>query len=153
MKQLLISLMLLLAIPAFSQVGNPGLSITKEEISLTIDRNTTRDQIETYKKELKKHNISFNLYQAQFSKENRLVSATMSVNCNDGFQGSLSKTFSGPGDRIGFYRIYTKGAKSAFGLIKPAAPEKPVPTDRLKKEQNALNHINEGGTPIVEKKK
>jgi len=144
-------MLLLVAFPASSQCKR-GLSVNKEVITLTLDRNTTSAQIESYQKSLKKFNIELKLYQSEFSKEGKLLSATLYVDCNDGFSGSLAGTFQTSKDFIGFYRIYKKEAKSSFGMVKPGAPEKPVSAALMAKTKYMYDHLKEGGTPMVEEK-
>lgn len=153
MKQLFITLLLvIIAIPATSQICKRGLSANKDVVTLTIDRNTTSASFEQYQKELKRFNIEIKLIEPQFTSEGRLTSGTLYVDCKDGFTGSLPGTFQSSKDFIGFYRIYTKGAKYSFGMVKPCPPEKPSSASIMKKVEKMLEPVVGGGTPIIEKK-
>ena len=153
MKQLFITLLLvIIAIPATSQICKRGLSANKDVVTLTIDRNTTYASFEQYQKELKKYNIDIKLIEPQFTADGRLTSAILYVDCKDGFTGSQTGTFETSKDFIGFYRIYTKGTKYSFGMVKPGPPEKPVSVSLMKKTEKMLELVVGGGTPIVESK-
>ncbi len=145
-------LLVVMAIPATSQICKRGLSANKDVVTLTIDRNTTAATIESYQKELKKYNIEIKLYESQFSPNGKLTSATLFVDCHDGFTGSQSGTFQSSKDYIGFYRIYTKDTKYSFGMIKPCPPEKPVSASMMRKTEKMLEPTVGGGTPIVDSK-
>lgn len=153
MKQLFITLLLvILAIPATSQICKRGLSANKDVITLTIDRNTTAAMFEVYQKELKKYNIEIKLFEPKFTSDGKLTSATLYVDCHDRFTGSQTGTFQTSKDYVGFYRIYTEGTKYSFGMIKPCPPEKPVSASMMKKTEKMLEPTVGGGTPIVDNK-
>ncbi len=68
MKQLFITLLLVvIAIPATSQICKRGLSLNKDVVTLTIDRNTTAETIGLYQKELKRFNIEIKLFEPKFT--------------------------------------------------------------------------------------
>jgi len=151
MKQLFITLLLVvIAIPATSQICKRGLSLNKDVVTLTIDRNTTAETIGLYQKELKRFNIEIKLFEPKFTSDGKLSSATLFVDCNDGFSGSQTGTFQTSKDFIGFYRIYTKGTKYSFGMIKPCPPEKPVSASMMKQVEKMQEPTVGGGTPIVD---
>ena len=153
MKQLFITMLLVvIAIPATSQICKRGLSANKDVVTLTIDRNTTYASFESYQKELKKYNIDIKLIEPQFTADGRLTSAILYVDCRDGFTGSQTGTFQSSKDFVGFYRIYKKGSKYFFGMVKPCPPEKPVSASMMKKAEKMLEPTVGGGTPILESK-
>lgn len=153
MKQLFITLLLVvISIPATSQICKRGLSANKDVVTLTIDRNTTYTSFELYQKELKRYNIEIKLIEPQFTTDGRLTSAILYVDCKDGFTGSQTGTFQSSKDFIGFYRIYAKGTKYSFGMVKAGPPEKPVSASMMEKTEKMLEPTVGGGTPIVESK-
>lgn len=153
MKQLFITMLLVvIAIPATSQICKRGLSANKDVVTLTIDRYTTYASFESYQKELKKYNIDIKLLEPQFTADGRLTSAILYVDCRDGFTGSQSGTFQSSKDFVGFYRIYKKGTKYFFGMVKPCPPEKPSSASMMRKVEKMLEPVVGGGTPIIEKK-
>jgi len=94
-----------------------GLLLEKNKIQLSIDRNTTQDQLTSYKEALSKKNIKFWIEKVDYNEDKKIKYIKIQVDCNDGFKGSSGETFLGErkNKEVGFYRIYnTKG--SPFGM-------------------------------------
>ena len=92
-----------------------GLTIEQNRILLSIDKNTTPEQIATYRESLLKKNIKFWVEKVAFDEKEKIKYIKIMVDCNDGFKGSSAETFLNEKTKIGFYRIYnTKG--SPFGM-------------------------------------
>lgn len=89
------------------------LRITKNKITLSINRNTTKQEIKNYQSELLKKKIRFYIYNISFTKENKIDQIEIRVDCNDGFKGSIHKKLDA-GNSIGFIRDYSTDAESPF---------------------------------------
>jgi hypothetical protein len=92
-----------------------GLTITDSAIYLLIDKHTTRDQLDDYKTQLAKKNITLSIPKIEFDADNNIKSLSFAVNCNDGFSGSASSNFKRDNGPVGFYRIYRNNSPSPFG--------------------------------------
>jgi hypothetical protein len=102
---------------------NPGLVLGKEEVFLMINKNTTSVQLDEYRTKLKVRNIDFKVEKIEFDAENKIKTIEISVDCNDGFLGTIKETLD-DNKTIGFYRIYSKNAQSPFGMIPIVEPMK-----------------------------
>lgn len=101
---------------------NNDLIITDKLISLSIDKNTTQEKINTYKTDLEKRKIFLNIEKIGFDTDNTIKFIKLAIDCNDGFKGSVEQDLSQENQKIGFYRIYDKNALSPFGMS-PSPPE------------------------------
>lgn len=91
------------------------LFISKEKISLVIDKNTTKKQLEQYQAQLKEKNIDLKIKKIETGADDKITYVEIAVDCNDGFKGSVGGS---PikNDNVGFYRVYTKNSSSPFGV-------------------------------------
>lgn len=94
---------------------NYGLFADKTKVLLSIDKNTTYDQLSQYKNDLKKLNIDLNIKRIEFSSDNKINLLKISVDCNDGYKGTVTQSLK-DNEKIGFYRIYDDSAESTFGM-------------------------------------
>ena len=92
-----------------------GLFTDKTKVLLSIDKNTTYEQLSQYKNDLKKLNIDLNIKRIEFDSDNKIKSLKISVDCNDGYKGNATQSLDG-NEKIGFYRIYNDTTSSAFGM-------------------------------------
>ena len=91
------------------------LLINKDVVVMSINKNTTKEQINDYQTQLKEANIILNINKIEFGLDNKIKFLSISVDCNDGFKGSVNQTLNG-NEKIGFYRIYEKKAPKPFGM-------------------------------------
>jgi len=98
-----------------SQTTKNGLFADSTKVTLSMDMNTSVIDISNYQAKLKELNIDLKVDKIEFDSNNKIKFLSISVDCNDGFKGSVNQTM-GENDRIGFYRIYTKDAQSPFGM-------------------------------------
>jgi len=72
------------------------------------------------KKEMADLGIELDYLTIEFQENGQLKSISFKVDCNDGFAGSASATFSRKDYNIGFFRDYSKNARVPFktGTIK-----------------------------------
>ena len=77
----------------------------------------TLDSLVRIKNDLQTKNISINYKKIDFDKNNFLKSIDCEVDCNDGFSGSFEIDLGtlDKNEKFGFYRDYSKNAKSTFG--------------------------------------
>jgi len=98
-----LSLLLLLA--AF--VPETGLDITTERVKLSVNRHTTSQELEQFKRELwEKKGIRLDILTVQYGLTGKINFLKIAVDCNDGFKGEASSTFLNDSHQIGFYRSY-----------------------------------------------
>jgi len=112
-----------------SGITNNSLLIDSTEVILSMDNASSIVDISNYQAKLKKVNIDLKIDRIEYDSVNRIKLLSISVNCNDGFKGSTKKTLSG-GEKIGFYRMYGKDAKSPFAMY-PMELKNPSPKDSL----------------------
>lgn len=94
---------------------SPPILLDKR-IEIVFTDNMTQRDLEKIKIELKKINIDLNFDRLEFKQNNSKLSyIKYSVDCNDGFKGSASSSFSQE-KKIGFYRDYNKDVNSPFGV-------------------------------------
>jgi hypothetical protein len=98
-----------------SKTENSLLLINQNVVVLSINKNTTQEQLNDYQNKLKEANINLNIDKIEFGSDKKIKSLGISVDCNDGFKGSVNQTLTG-GEKIGFYRIYSPKAPSPFGM-------------------------------------
>jgi hypothetical protein len=98
-----------------NKIFSSCLLIDKNKVVLSIDRNTTQEQLNDYRTKLKEVNINLNIDKIEFESDKKIKYLEISVDCNDGFKGSVNQTLRGD-EKIGFYRIYDKKAPSPFGM-------------------------------------
>jgi hypothetical protein len=98
-----------------SRIMSSCLLIDKSKVILSINRSTTQEQLNDYQSKLKGANINLNITKIEFDSDKKIKFIEMSVDCNDGFKGSVNQTFSG-NEKVGFYRIYDKKVPSPFGM-------------------------------------
>lgn len=98
-----------------NQKINTGLLVDSTKVTLSIDKNTTNDEINSFQTRLKELNIDLNIDKIEFGSDNKIKFLSISVDCNDGFKGSVNQTL-GDNDKIGFYRVYDKNGQSPFGM-------------------------------------
>lgn len=98
-----------------SQIIKNSLLIDSTKVLLSIDKNTTKDELNTYQTKLKEVNISLNVDKIEFNPMGKIKQLAITVDCNDGYQGWANLDLSG-NDKIGFYRIYDKNSNSSFGM-------------------------------------
>ncbi|MDD5185314.1 MAG: hypothetical protein PHS84_08655 [Paludibacter sp.] len=94
---------------------NYGLFADKTKVLLSMDKNTTYEQLNQYKNDLKKLNIDLNIRRVEFSSDNKINLLKITVDCNDGFKGTVTQSLKG-NEKIGFYRVYDNSASSPFGM-------------------------------------
>lgn len=94
---------------------NYGLFADKTKVLLSMDKNTTYEQLNQYKTDLKKLNIDLNIRRVEFSSDNKINLLKISVDCNDGYKGIVTQSLK-DNEKIGFYRIYDRTGDSAFGM-------------------------------------
>jgi len=92
-----------------------GLFADSTKVTLSMDRNTSVADLTNYAVELKKLNIDLKVDKIEFDSNNKIKFLSISVDCNDGFKGSVNQTM-GENDKIGFYRVYNKSNQSPFGM-------------------------------------
>src|SRR3954471_8299853 len=108
---------ILLALLLDLRVEQPGLTITDKRVALAINRSITLAQLTQFKEDLsKKKNIKFDFEAPTFDSEQKLLHLEFYVNCNDGYKGSSSYTFSSDEELIGFQRIYDRNSKDPFKI-------------------------------------
>lgn len=95
--------------------NDTGLFLNKSKVLLSIDRNTSKDQLNEYQTKLRERNIQLNIERIEFDQENKIKFLKISVDCHDGFKGSVSQSLK-ENEKIGFYRIYDKNVSSPFGM-------------------------------------
>jgi hypothetical protein len=84
-----------------------GLDITEDRVRLTLDRHTSSQELEQFKKDLwEKKEIRLNIVSVQYGLTGKIKFLKISVDCNDGFKGEASSTFLNDSHRIGFSRYY-----------------------------------------------
>ena len=94
---------------------NYGLFADSTKVLLSMDRNTSYDQLNQYKNDLKQLNIDLNIKKVEFDDNGKMKRLEIAVDCHDGFKGTVKQTLS-RNNKIGFYRIYDKSATSPFGM-------------------------------------
>lgn len=92
-----------------------GLKIDKHIISLSIDKNTSIEQLNAYKAALLKRNINLSVEKIDFDEKQKIKYIKIAVDCNDGFKGTSGETLMNENTNIGFYRIYNS-KDSPFGM-------------------------------------
>ncbi|MDD3321346.1 MAG: hypothetical protein PHS59_07870 [Paludibacter sp.] len=92
-----------------------GLFADQTKVLLSIDGNTSYDQLNQYKIDLKRLNIDLNIKKVEFADNGKMIKLEIAVDCNDGFKGTVKQVLRN-NNRIGFYRIYDESAPSAFGM-------------------------------------
>jgi hypothetical protein len=98
-----------------NQATNNSLFADSTKVTLSMDRNTSVIDITNYTVELKKLNIDLKVDKIEFDSNNKIKFISISVDCNDGFKGSVNQTME-ENDKIGFYRVYDKSNQSPFGM-------------------------------------
>lgn len=95
---------------------NDNNSVKRVEVAFT--HCLTLDSLVNIKNELQKIGIVLHYKKIEFDVHNLLVNLDCEVICNDGFSGSFGTgllSSQNSNRRIGFYRDYTRNAKSPFG--------------------------------------
>jgi hypothetical protein len=94
-----------------------GLNNQKDKVVLTIDENTTSAELEDYRVKLEARNIDFRINKIeQENSTGKIISIEISVDCNDGFKGTIKQRLN-MNKVVGFYRNYNKKSQSPFGMI------------------------------------
>jgi len=106
-----------------------GLNEQMDKVVLTIDQNTTQDDLETYRKKLKLRNIDFKVVELDWDDQTKKIKKIeFSVNCNDGFKGSMKEEFDSMNEGseiskiVGFSRNYNRNSESPFFMIPQITP-------------------------------
>jgi hypothetical protein len=97
--------------------STPGLKISDNEVSLAIDKHTTRDQLLKFKQklwEIKK--ITFNIEQLTLTPNNEIETIRISVDCHDGFKGNAANNLQLSSSKIGFVRNYEPSSDIPFKI-------------------------------------
>jgi hypothetical protein len=98
-------LSLLLLLTAF--VPETGLDISAERVRLSVNRNTTSQELEQFKTDLwEKKAIRLHIVTVRYGLTGKINFLKIAVDCNDGFKGEASSTFLNDSHQIGFYRSY-----------------------------------------------
>jgi len=91
---------------------------TKDRIQVAFTNEFTLDSLVFIKNDLETRGITINYKKIEFDDNKRLQSIECEVDCNDGYKGSFSINYLNTQNkerRTGFYRDYSKNAKSTFG--------------------------------------
>jgi hypothetical protein len=111
------SIILLLFLSLFFSDGKSGLTITKEKVLLSIDKNTLKDQLQEYRAKLwEEKKIRLSIERLDFTADQTIGYIKIRVDCGDGFKGSSGQPLLSDKDKVGFYRIYGKKDISPFGM-------------------------------------
>ncbi|NEV93034.1 BlaR1 antirepressor sensor-transducer peptidase [Psychroflexus sp. YR1-1] len=128
---LLVVFFLLFQVETKAQIKN---SITTTEtkvnrIEITYDENTTRETLNSDREFLKEEfNIDVSYSRLRFNPNGKLESITLDVDCNDSFKGSVASPDVAELP-VYFYRDYTEGAETPFGVGIRTESETPSKTD------------------------
>lgn len=104
--------------PSIQTYYTPESSKTKRNLQIVFTNELNLENLISIKQDLKVKGIGINYKKLQFDENNKLVSIDFEVNCNDGFKGHLfidNLNSTNKDKRLGFYRNYSRSAKSPFG--------------------------------------
>src|SRR5687768_208792 len=87
----------------------------KSEVQVIFNRQLEFNDLVKIKLDLSQKGITINFQKLVFDESGKLKSIDFKVDCNDGFSGSASESNLTNQSRFGFYRNYSKEAKSPFG--------------------------------------
>jgi transcriptional regulator with XRE-family HTH domain len=91
---------------------------TKDRIEVAFTNKLTFDSLVYIKNDLKVRGIIINYTKIEFDNKDQLQSINCEIDCKDGFKGSFGAVLlnsKNKNNRFGFYRNYSKNAKSTFG--------------------------------------
>lgn len=94
---------------------HPSLIEKSHKIEVIFNNKTNFKQLVQIQKQLHKRNIDLVYKELEFDENNGLIKIDFKVNCNDGFKGSAASDHLTNNSMFGFFRDYSKGAKSPFG--------------------------------------
>ncbi|WP_396596016.1 PspC domain-containing protein [Dokdonia sp. R86516] len=107
--------------PEFTEITEiKGLNISENVVYFRITEKTTRKQLASARKQLKDaKNIDIDFSQSSFYQNGVIKSLTLSVECNDGYNGKLTKWTSNLKNyKTGFVRDYRKTTSKPFVIGK-----------------------------------
>lgn len=114
-----VALLLTLAFLFAGLAPKSGLLITDTEVTCTINRNVTLEQLKAYKTRLwEEKKITFDIEKYEVDDKNRISRLGISVDCHDGFKGTAVRTLSNNRTKIGFHRSYVPEASTPFVIGK-----------------------------------
>jgi hypothetical protein len=105
-------LLFLIAFNSYSQTPKQKL----QKVKVLFTSKMTKDDLEKIKSTLLEKSIQLELVQTEFDKNGHLTSLKFKVDCKDGFKGEASNADFNKNKRFGFFRDYSKKAKSPFGV-------------------------------------
>ena len=118
MKQLFSVLLLVtffLSTSSFTNNSHKNQFGEKSKIEVVFNRQLDFNDIVKIKLDLSQKGIVINYKSLAFDENGKLKSIDFYVDCKDGFSGGASENNLSNQSRFGFYRDYTKDAKSPFG--------------------------------------
>jgi len=107
---------LILHFLVLNTVDKSFLKLTNDEVILSIGKDATDDQLSNFKKQLADKKITIHVDELKRDAGEKIVFIKISVNCGDEFSGSVGQKLTKDKPFVGFYRNYTIGAKSPFGM-------------------------------------
>ena len=118
MKQLFSVLLLItffLSTSSFTNNSDKNSFFEKSKIEVVFNRQLDFNDLVKIKLDLSQKGIVINYKSLAFDENGKLKSIDFYVDCKDGFSGGASENNLSNQSRFGFYRDYTKDAKSPFG--------------------------------------
>lgn len=91
-------------------------TLTKGRIEVIFNRKTELNDLAKIKLDLAKKGIVLDYRKIEFDKYGDLISLYFTVDCKDGFSGSAESASLTNQSKFGFYRDYSKGVVSPFGV-------------------------------------
>jgi hypothetical protein len=114
-KYITILLIINVLITNISFAQNSGSQKDKERVEVVFTKKQTNEDLINIKKDLSTKGISIDFIKLEFDSFKCLCEIDFYVNCNDGFKGKAKCNFKlNPPKKFGFYRDYSKNAKSPF---------------------------------------